>query len=93
MRSCGLTRVRLRRQRSLRVFDSIPFARMVALAALATSVLSLSGCAAFQPIDGIPARYVPDEIKAATRSGKKTIDLSLGSGLRHCLVLSTLQRA
>lgn len=39
--------------------------------------LSLSGCAAFRPIDGIPARYVPDEIKSVSRSGKKTIDLSL----------------
>lgn len=42
-----------------------------------TGVLSLSGCAAFRPIDGIPARYVPDEVKAPMRSGKKTIDLSL----------------
>ena len=42
-----------------------------------TGLLGLSGCAAFRPIDGIPARYVPDEVKAPTRSGKKTIDLSL----------------
>ncbi len=77
IRSCGLTRARLRRRRSLRAFVSLPFVRMAALAALATCVLNLSGCAAFRPIDGIPARYVPDEIKAATRSGKKTIDLSL----------------
>lgn len=40
-------------------------------------LLGLSGCAAFRPIDGIPARYVPDEVKAPVRSGKKTIDLSL----------------
>lgn len=39
--------------------------------------LALSGCAAFRPIDGVPARYVPDEVKAPVRSGKKTIDLSL----------------
>lgn len=39
--------------------------------------LCLAGCAAFRPIDGIPARYVPDEVKAPVRSGKKTIDLSL----------------
>ncbi len=77
IRSYGLTRARLRRRRNLRAFVTLPFVRMVALTALATSMLSLSGCAAFRPIDGIPARYVPDEIKAATRSGKKTIDLSL----------------
>jgi protein involved in polysaccharide export with SLBB domain len=28
-------------------------------------------------MDGVPARYVPDEVKAPMRSGKKTIDLSL----------------
>ena len=39
--------------------------------------LGFAGCAAFRPIDGIPARYVPDEVKAPVRSGKKTIDLSL----------------
>jgi protein involved in polysaccharide export with SLBB domain len=42
-----------------------------------TGLLSFSGCAAFRPIDGVPARYVPDEVKAPVRSGKKTIDLSL----------------
>lgn len=52
------------------------FARAVVCGAL-TGMLGLSGCAAFRPIDGIPARYVPDEIKAPMRSGKKTIDLSL----------------
>ena len=41
------------------------------------AVLSLTGCAAFHPIEGIPARFVPDEIRASSRSGKKTIDLSL----------------
>ena len=40
-------------------------------------LLGLAGCAAFRPIDGVPARYVPDEVKAPSRSGKKTIDLSL----------------
>ena len=40
-------------------------------------LLCLSGCAAFRPIEGVPARFVPDEVKAPTRSGKKTIDLSL----------------
>lgn len=52
------------------------FSRAAVCGALAGS-LSLSGCAAFRPIDGVPARYVPDEVKAPVRSGKKTIDLSL----------------
>lgn len=37
----------------------------------------LTGCAAFRPLDGLPVRYMPEEFKGATRSGKKTIDLSL----------------
>lgn len=37
----------------------------------------LSGCAAFRPMKGIPARYLPDEYRGASRSGKRTIDLSL----------------
>ncbi len=52
------------------------FARAVVCGAI-TGMLALSGCAAFRPIDGVPARYVPDEVKAPVRSGKKTIDLSL----------------
>ena len=51
--------------------------RAIAAGVLLSSMISLSGCAAFRPIEGIPARYVPDEVKAASRSGKKTIDLSL----------------
>lgn len=42
-----------------------------------SGLLSLSGCAAFRPMDGVPARYLPDEVKAPVRSGKKTINLSL----------------
>lgn len=51
--------------------------RRVALCGAFVGSLSFAGCAAFRPIDGIPARYVPDEVKAPARSGKKTIDLSL----------------
>ncbi|RMG41768.1 MAG: hypothetical protein D6725_00910 [Planctomycetota bacterium] len=40
-------------------------------------LLSAPGCAALRPMNGIPARYLPDELKAPRRSGKKTIDLSL----------------
>jgi len=39
--------------------------------------LALSGCAAFRPVEGVPARYVPDEYRGPSRSGKRTIDLSL----------------
>jgi protein involved in polysaccharide export with SLBB domain len=37
----------------------------------------VTGCAAFRPIYGVPARYIPDEFKGPSRSGKRTIDLSL----------------
>jgi len=36
-----------------------------------------TGCAALKPVSGIPARYMPENFKPNTRSGKKTIDLSL----------------
>jgi len=39
--------------------------------------LVFSGCAAFHPLQGVPAPYVPDEYLGPGRSGKKTIDLSL----------------
>ena len=57
-----------------------PFTRRVTRATacgVLSGLLGLSGCAAFRPMDGIPARYVPDEVKAPVRAGKKTIDLSL----------------
>lgn len=37
----------------------------------------LAGCAAFHPMKGIPARYVPDDIKASRRNGTRSIDVSL----------------
>ena len=45
--------------------------------ALLLLTLSLSGCAAFRPIRGVPAKNMPDEMRLPTRSGKRTIDLSL----------------
>lgn len=36
-----------------------------------------TGCAAFRPVYGVPARFMPDEFRGASRSGKRTIDLSL----------------
>ena len=38
---------------------------------------TLTGCAAFHPMEGVPARYLPTELKAGERNGKKTIDFSL----------------
>lgn len=40
-------------------------------------VLSFGGCAAFRPIHGVPVKYLPNEFRTSTRSGKTTIDLSL----------------
>ncbi len=37
----------------------------------------LAGCAAFHPMNGVPARYIPDDMKVGRRNGKRTIDLSL----------------
>ena len=37
----------------------------------------LAGCAAFRPMKGIPARYIPDDLKLGERSGKRMIDLWL----------------
>lgn len=36
-----------------------------------------SGCAAFRPVHGVPARYLPEEMKVGDRSARRTIDLSL----------------
>ena len=51
--------------------------RTLVITALAGGSVAMIGCAACHPIEGIPARYVPSEVKAQSRSGKKTIDLSL----------------
>ncbi len=48
---------------------------MLCVAALLLPVVT--GCAAFRPVKGVPARYVPDEFRGGTRSGKRTIDLKL----------------
>lgn len=40
-------------------------------------LLVLNGCAAFHPLKGVPAQYLPNEYKGEVRSGKETIDLSL----------------
>lgn len=40
-------------------------------------IVGLNGCAAFHPLRGVPAAYVPDEYLGPTRSGKRTINLGL----------------
>lgn len=39
--------------------------------------LSMVGCAAFRPMAGVPARYLPDEIRGRSREDAQLIDLSL----------------
>jgi len=36
-----------------------------------------SGCAAFRPVRGVPASYMPSEFQAATRENRRTIDLGM----------------
>jgi Polysaccharide biosynthesis/export protein len=50
---------------------------LVATACFGVSLTLTAGCAALRPVDGVPARYVPDALKAEGRSGKRTINLSL----------------
>ncbi len=50
--------------------------RILRLLLLATAGFA-SGCAAFRPIDGVPARYLAPELRAQSRSNESTIDLSL----------------
>lgn len=38
---------------------------------------SISGCAAFHPLNGVPASYMPYEYRGEQRAGKRTINLSL----------------
>ena len=49
----------------------------VAVASAFVVIGLLSGCAALRPLDGMPARYVPESLKGPSRSGRKTINLSL----------------
>ena len=51
---------------------------LMGLRVIATVLMvMMTGCAAFRPLDGMPARFVPDSIKSPSRSNQKTIDLSL----------------
>ena len=51
--------------------------RLLWLTALAWGCAFSFGCAAFHPIQGVPARYLPEEFRGTSRAGKRTIDLSL----------------
>lgn len=48
-----------------------------AIAGVAMLAPVLTGCAAFNPLKGVPGNYFPHELRGETRSGKRTIDLSL----------------
>ena len=45
--------------------------------ALSLVLIALPGCAAFRPMDGVPARYLPEELKGHSRADQQMIDLSL----------------
>lgn len=44
---------------------------------LLCGLLQFTGCAAFHPLRGVPASYLPHEYRGASRSGKRTINLNL----------------
>jgi protein involved in polysaccharide export with SLBB domain len=51
--------------------------RCVAVSALALFAVVLSGCSTLRPLNGIPARGLPDELKPVSRNERWPIDLSL----------------
>lgn len=53
-----------------------PSLRFAAVAVLYLTVLGLSGCAAMRPLDGVPARYLPEELRGPDRGAALRIDLS-----------------
>jgi hypothetical protein len=52
-------------------------AASVCLWVLTTALIVLPGCAAFRPMDGVPARYLPEELKGRSRAEQQMIDLSM----------------
>jgi hypothetical protein len=52
-------------------------ARVAALTAAVAVSSFLSGCAAFRPMDGVPARYLPDELRGCSKESMQMIDLSM----------------
>lgn len=52
--------------------------RLALRALLAVIAAGTSGCAAFRnDLDGLPARYLPEEYRVESERGKRTIDLSM----------------
>lgn len=51
--------------------------RDVCLPSVALVLFVLQGCAAFHPVRGVPASYVPDEFMAQSREGRRQLDPSL----------------
>ena len=52
-------------------------ARGVRAALIGFTLSMLAGCAAVRPLDGVPARYLPDELRGVSREDADMIDLSL----------------
>jgi hypothetical protein len=52
-------------------------ARGVRAALVGLTLSMLAGCAAVRPLDGVPARYLPDELRGVSREDADMIDLSL----------------
>ena len=51
--------------------------RLIVGLSLSLLLGTLTGCAAFRPMEGVPARYLPADLKMGERSGKRSIDFSL----------------
>ena len=52
-------------------------ARSVRAALVGLTLSMLAGCAAVRPLDGVPARYLPAELRGVSREDADMIDLSL----------------
>ena len=52
-------------------------ARHVRAALVGLTLSMLAGCAAVRPLDGVPARYLPEELRGVSREDADMIDLSL----------------
>lgn len=52
-------------------------ARCAAIVSVVSISTLLSGCAAFRPMDGVPARYLPNELRGCSKESMQMIDLSL----------------
>ena len=62
--------------RNARTSDRSRRSFSVALCLAMLTVSALSGCAAIRPLDGVPARFLPEELKGCSRENRQMIDLS-----------------